>query len=114
VAVRVAGVSVLQSAASAKNNSVRAEWLGQSGRTPSELSEKLRWQKVTPRQAPIRHIALNIAPQSQFRGFFSLCRYSIVNGHFGVVANCDHKHKAFRLSYLSLLQSQDSLPYNMA
>ena len=25
-----------------------------------------------------------------------------------------HKHKAFRLSYLSLLQSQDSLPHNMA
>ena len=25
-----------------------------------------------------------------------------------------HKHKAFRLSYLSVLQSQDSLPHNMA
>jgi len=43
-----------------------------------------------------------------------LCRYPIVNEHFGVVADCDHKHKAFCLSYLSLLQSQDSLPHNMA
>jgi len=25
-----------------------------------------------------------------------------------------HKHKAFRVSYSSLLQSQDSLPHNMA
>jgi len=74
---------------SAKNITVRAEWLCQSGRAPSEPSETPRW-KTTPRPAPIRRVALHIAPRSQFRRFFSLCRYPIVNEHCGVVANCDH------------------------
>ena len=74
---------------SAKNISVRAEWLRQSGRAPSEPSETPRWQ-TTPRPAPTRRVALHIALRSQFRRFFSLCRYPIVNEHCGVVANCDH------------------------
>jgi len=74
---------------SAKNISVQAEWLRQSGRAPSEPSETPRWQ-TTPRPAPIRRVALHIAVRSRFRSFCSLCRYPIVNGHCGVVANCDH------------------------
>jgi hypothetical protein len=110
---------------SAKNISVRVEWLRQRGRAPSEPSETPRWQ-ITLRPAPIPRIALHITRRSQFRCFFSLCRYPIVNQHCGVVANCDHasewkqwflgfhNHKAFRLSYSSLLQSQDSLSHNIA
>jgi len=82
-------VAELAAAPSAKNISVRAEWLRQSGRAPSEPSETPRWQ-TTPRPAPIRRVALHIALRSRFRRFFSLCRYPIVNEHCGVVANCDH------------------------
>jgi len=92
---------------SAKKNSVRAERLRQSGRAPSEPSQTPRWQ-ITLRPAAIRCISLHIALRSQFRRLFSLCGYPIVNEDCGVVANC------VRLSYLSLLQSQDSLPHNMA
>ena len=74
---------------SAKNISVQAERLRQGGRVPSEPSETPRWH-TTPRPAPIRRVALHIALQSLFRCFFSLCRYSIVNEHCGVVANYDH------------------------
>jgi len=74
---------------SAKNISIRAEWLHLSGRAPSEPSEIPRWQ-TTPRLAPIRCVALHIALRSRSRRFFSLCRYPIVNGQCGVVANCDH------------------------
>jgi len=74
---------------SAINISIRAEWLRQSGRAPSEPSETPRWQ-TTPRPAPIRHVSLNIALRSRFLRFFSLCRYPIVNEHCGVVANCDN------------------------
>ena len=76
-------------ATSAKNISVRAEWLRQSGRAPSEPSETPRWQ-TTPCPAPIRRVTLHIALRSRFRRFFSLCRYPIVNGPCGVVANSDH------------------------
>ena len=74
---------------SAKNISVRAEWLRQSGRAPSEPSETPRW-RTTPRPASIRRVALHIALRSPFRRFFSLCRSAILNKHSGVVANCDH------------------------
>jgi len=74
---------------SAKDISVRAEWLRQSGRAPSEPSETPRWQ-TTPRPAPIGRVALHIALRSRFRHFISLCRYHIVHDHHGVVANCDH------------------------
>jgi len=81
--------SPIETTTSGKNISVRAEWLRQSGRAPSEPSETPRWQ-TTPRPAPIRHVALLIALRSRFHCFFSLCRYPIVNEHRGVVANCDH------------------------
>ena len=74
---------------SAKNISIRAEWLRQSGRAPSEPSERPRWQ-ITPRPASIPRVALHIAHRSPFRRFFSLCRSRILNKHSGVVANCDH------------------------
>jgi len=74
---------------SAKIISVRAEWFHQSGRATSEPSEAPRWQ-TTPCLAPIRRVVLHIALRSQFRHFFSLCPYSIVNEHCGVVANSDH------------------------
>jgi len=79
---------------SAKHNSVPAEWLSQSGRAPSEPSETPRWQ-ITPRPAAIQRIVLHITLQSQFHCFFSLCRYSIVNKHYGGVANCDHSTRHF-------------------
>ena len=74
---------------SSKNIAVRAEWLRQSGCAPSELSETPGWQ-TTQRPAPIRCVVWHIALRSRFRRFFSLCRYPIVNGHCGVLANCDH------------------------
>jgi len=74
---------------SARNISVRAEWLRQSGCALSELSETPRW-RITPRPASIPRVALQIALRSPFRRFFSLCRSPILNKHSGVVANCDH------------------------
>ena len=74
---------------SAKNISVRAEWLRQSGRAPSEPSETPRW-RVTPRPASIPRVALHIALRSLFHRLFSLCRSPILNERSGVVANCDH------------------------
>jgi len=74
---------------SAKNISVRAEWLRQSGCAQSEPSETPRW-RITPRPASIPRVALHIALRSPFRSFFSLCRSPISNKQSGVVANCDH------------------------
>jgi len=74
---------------SAKDISVRAEWLRHSGRAPSEPSETPRW-RITPRPASIPRVALHISLRSQFRSFFSLCRSPISNKHSGVVGNCDH------------------------
>jgi len=77
------------SPSSAKNISVRAEWLHQSGRAPSEPSETPRW-RITPCPASIPRVALHIALRSPFRRFFSLCWSPILNKQSGVVANCDH------------------------
>jgi hypothetical protein len=74
---------------SAKNISVWADWLRQSGRAPSEPSETPRW-RITPRPASIPRVDLHIAFRSPFRHFFSLCRSLILNEHSGVVSNCDH------------------------
>jgi len=82
-------VFFVDSLTSAKNISVRAEWLRQSGRARSEPSETPRW-RITPRQASILGVALHIALRSLFRRFFSLCQSPIVHTHSGVVANCDH------------------------
>src|SRR5882757_9963997 len=75
--------------ASAKNISVQAEWLRQSGRTPSEPSETPRW-RITPHPVAIPRVALHITLQSLFHRLFSLCRSPILNKHSGVGANCDH------------------------
>jgi len=75
--------------ASAKNISVRAEWLRQSGRAPSEPRETPRW-RIPPRPASIPCVALHIALRSPFRRFLSLCLSRILNKHSGVVANCNH------------------------
>jgi len=45
---------------SAKNTSVRAEWLSWSGLAPSELSETPRW-RITPCPASIQHVVFHIA-----------------------------------------------------
>jgi hypothetical protein len=74
---------------SAKNISVRAEWLRQSGRAPSEPSETPRW-RITPRPASILRVALHIALRSPFGRFFSLCRSPVLDKHSGIVAKCDH------------------------
>ena len=74
---------------STKNNSIRAEWLCQSGRAPSEASETPRW-RITLRRVSIPRVTLHIALRSPFGHFFSLCRSPILNKHSGVVANCDH------------------------
>jgi hypothetical protein len=44
----------------AKNISVRAEWLCQSGRAPSEPSET-PWWRITARRASIQRVAFQIA-----------------------------------------------------
>jgi hypothetical protein len=74
---------------SAKNISIWADWLRQSGRAPSEPSETPRW-RISPRPESIPRVELHIALRSPFRRFFSLCRSPILNTHSGVVANCDH------------------------
>ena len=56
---------------SAKNISVRAEWLRQSGHTPSEPSDTPRWW-ITSHPASIECVALHIALRSPFRRCFSL------------------------------------------
>jgi len=82
-------MTIKGTSASPKNISVRAEWLRQSGRTPSEPSETPRW-RITPRPASIPRIALHIALRSPFRHVFLLCRSPILNKHSGIGANCDH------------------------
>jgi len=74
---------------SAKKYSVRAEWLRQSGRAPSEPSETPQW-RITPRPASMQRVALNIALQSLFHCLFAFCRSPILNDHSGVVANFDN------------------------
>ena len=81
--------AVCSCVASAKNISVQAEWLHQSGRAPSEPSETPRW-RITPRPASIPRVALHIALRSLFHRVFLLCRSSILNERSVVVANCDH------------------------
>ena len=67
---------------SAKNISVRAEWLRQSGRAPSEPSETPRW-RITPCPASIPCVALHIALRLLFHRFFLLCRSPILNQRSG-------------------------------
>jgi len=74
---------------SAKNISVQAEWLRQSGRALSEPSETPRW-RITPHPVSIPLVALHIALQSLFHQFFLLCRSPILNEHSGIGANCNH------------------------
>jgi len=74
---------------SRKNISVWAEWLRQSGRAPSELSETPQWWN-TPCPASIQRIALQIAIQAQFHCVFWLWRSPILNKDSCVEANCDH------------------------
>ena len=83
------GAKNTDKASSAKNISVWADWLRQSGRAPSEPSETPRW-RITPRPASIPRVELHIALRSPFRRFFSLCRSPTLNKHSGIVANCDH------------------------
>ena len=68
--------------------SVRAEWLLQSWRTPSEESETPRWQN-TACLALVSHIGLHNALGAWFHLFFSLGQSSISYEHSAVVANCD-------------------------
>jgi len=76
-------------ASSAKKYSVRAEWLRQSGRAPSELSETLWWW-ITLHPASIQRVALHITLRSLFHYLFVFCRSPILIDHSGVVANCDN------------------------
>ena len=74
---------------SAKNSSVRAEWLRQSGHAQSQPSETPRW-RITPRPVSTPRVGLHIALQSLFHRFFLLRRSPIGNEHSGVGANCDY------------------------
>jgi len=78
-----------QHVTSAKNTSVWAEWLCQSGHAPSEPSET-PWWWISLSPASIPRVVLHIALPLPFRSFFSLCRSPILNKHSGIVANCDH------------------------
>jgi hypothetical protein len=86
---RYSGIPDCLALSSAKNISVWADWLRQSGRAPSEPSETPRW-RITPRPASIPRVELHIALRSLFRRFFSLCWPPTLNKHPGVLANCDH------------------------
>jgi hypothetical protein len=81
------GVIALMS--SAKNISVWAEWLRQSGCARSQPSETVRW-RTTPRPVSIQRVVLHMALRSLIRRFFLLCRSAILIKHSDVVANCDH------------------------
>ena len=74
---------------SAINISVEAEWLHTSLHTQSEVLETPHG-RITPPLAAIPCVALHITFRTPFGYFFSLCRYSILNKHSGIVANCDH------------------------
>jgi hypothetical protein len=77
------------SSSSAKNISVRVEWLHQSGQAPSELSEMPQWC-ITPRPVSIPRVALHIALQLPFRHFFMLSQSPMLNKHSSSRANGDH------------------------
>ena len=83
------GMEIHCDGTSGKKYSVRAEWLGQSGRAPSEPSETPRW-RITPRPAAMERVALYVALRSLFHCLFAFCRSPILNDHSGVVANCDN------------------------
>jgi hypothetical protein len=76
------GTSKIDCQSSAEIISVRAEWLHQRGRAPSEHSETLQWQ-ITPHPASMPRVALPIALLSLLRYFFSLCWTSNLNKHWG-------------------------------
>ena len=75
--------------ASAKNISVWAECLCQSGRALSGPWE-IPWWRITLRPASISRVWLHIALRSRFHCFFWLCPSPILNEHSGIVAKCDH------------------------
>jgi len=81
--------SIFSTIPSAKDISVWVECLRQSGCAPSELSETHQW-RITPHLASIPCVALLIALRSPFGHLFSVCLSSILNKHYGVVANSDH------------------------
>jgi len=75
--------------ASAKKYYVRAKWLRQSGRAPSEPSET-PWWRITPHPASIHRVTLYIALRLLFHCLFAFCQSLILNDHSRLVANCDH------------------------
>ena len=83
IMMRIAStIPILVQISSAKNISVKVEWLSQSGLAPSEPSQRPRW-RITPRAASIPRIVLNIALQSVFHRFFLLFRSPILTEHAG-------------------------------
>jgi hypothetical protein len=79
---------------SVKNISIRAEWLRQSGRAPSEPWDTPRW-RITLRPASIQCVAFHIALWSLFHSFFSFCRSPILNDHSGVVVTVSIRQNWF-------------------
>jgi len=90
--LKTQGLQLSKSRTSAKKNLIRAEWLRQGGRAPSEPSETPRW-RIAPRPVSIQPVALYIALRSLFHCLFAFCRSPIVNDHSRVVANCDNTSK---------------------
>ena len=80
--------------ASGKNISVWVEWIYQSERAPSELSETPRW-RITLCPASRPRVALHIALRSPFCHFFPLCRSPISNKHSGVVPTVPIRRNGF-------------------
>jgi hypothetical protein len=101
------------SSTSAKNISVWADWLRQSGRALSEPSETPRW-RITPRPASIPGFELHIALPSPFRRFFSLCRSPTLNKHSGIVANCDHTSEWVHCVHACIVIAMHKDPRNCA
>jgi hypothetical protein len=73
---------------SAKHISVRTEWLGQSGRAPSEPSETPGWQ-ITPCPASIPCIALHIALRLLVHRFLCSVGLLFSTNTLALKAHCD-------------------------
>jgi hypothetical protein len=98
---------------SAKNISVWADWLRQSGHALAEPSETPRW-RITPLPASIPRVELHIALRSLFRRFFSLCQSPILNKQFCVLANCDHTSEWVHCVHACIGISMHKVPRNCA
>jgi len=73
-------------APSAKNISVQADLLSQTGCTPSAPSETT-WWRISRHVVSMPRVILHFTLQSRLHQFFSLCQSPILKEHSGIGAN---------------------------